>query len=353
VDPAILEVDLGAEHEIFHRPRYEDLARCRASRDPGADPSEIVTPRFAFSVASHSATRSALPRLAHCSGLPGADDSAPLQLDAEAGPQSGTLRRLVELPSGGHPVLSVYLDLDSEFLSTPAARDEHLGSLQAEPELSSAALDVDRIQTLLSRPAEAHARRARAGGLLLGGDERVGSAQASRGVRPLAVLDTMPWLEPLADFTTCENWGVAVVSHRTARLFRGGMRALAEFAAFDAHDQVRAHAQRVAARLSRAHRRRPFANLAIVALSKLRGVIDASLDEQLTAACAAFIDADLERASALQLVPVLAPTIDGIERTRERRCWRGSMGRTVRPTPVRPGSSRCSRCSTAGTSECC
>jgi hypothetical protein len=51
-DAAILEVDLGAEHEIFHRPRYKDLARCRACGDPGADvnsdPSEIVTPEFAF-----------------------------------------------------------------------------------------------------------------------------------------------------------------------------------------------------------------------------------------------------------------------------------------------------------------
>ena len=146
----------------------------------------------------------------------------------------GTLRQLAELPTGGHPVLSVYFDLESESLSTPAARDAHLGSLRREPELSGARTAVDSVQALLrTRPELTRG----AHGLAVFSCNEAGVLEAVRlpqAVKPMAVLDTLPWLEPLAELTTCENWGVAVVSPHRARLFRGGVRALTEFAAFDA-----------------------------------------------------------------------------------------------------------------------
>jgi hypothetical protein len=61
-------------------------------------------------------------------------------------------------------------------------------------------------------------------------------------VEPMAVLDTVPWLEPLAGMIAADDWGVAVVSRSAARLFRGGPHALMQFAAV--HDDVhRRHAQ--------------------------------------------------------------------------------------------------------------
>jgi hypothetical protein len=244
----------------------------------------------------------------------------------------GTLRQLAELPTGGHPVLSVYLDLESESLSTPAARDAHLGSLRREPELSGARTAVDSVQALLrARPELTRG----AHGLAVFSCNEAGVLEAVRlpqSVKPMAVLDTLPWFEPLAELTTCENWGVAVFSPHRARLFRGGVRALTEFAAFDAQGHVGAHVQRVAERLSRADQRRPFAQLAIVAPTQLLRLLDASLDERLKAARAAILDADLEGASAVQVARVLAPTIEGVERTHERALLaRLEAGRDAQP----------------------
>src|SRR5664280_3327589 len=44
---------------------------------------------------------------------------------------SGTLRRLRELDTSGHPVLSVYLDADSVGHPTPATGEEQLHALMA------------------------------------------------------------------------------------------------------------------------------------------------------------------------------------------------------------------------------
>ena len=40
----------------------------------------------------------------------------------------------------------------------------------------------------------------------------------------MAVLDTIPWLEPLAGMFVAGDWGVAVLGRRTARLL-GAIRA--------------------------------------------------------------------------------------------------------------------------------
>ena len=104
-------------------------------------------------------------------------------------------------------------------------------------------------------------------------------------VEPLVVVDLVPWLEPLAAMVTTEDWGVAVVSRRAARLFRGGRRGLVEFAVvrddlYRRHaqggwsqarfqrgieQQVAEHVRHVAEMLLRAHQRRPFEQLIVVA----------------------------------------------------------------------------------------
>jgi hypothetical protein len=69
-----------------------------------------------------------------------------------------TLERLSRLETQGHPVLSIYLDLDPSRFPTPAARDVQLRALFGEARREAADSDVDRIQALLQ--AEPRSRTA-------------------------------------------------------------------------------------------------------------------------------------------------------------------------------------------------
>ena len=248
---------------------------------------------------------------------------------------TGTLRRLSQLPATACPVLSVYLDLDRS-QRRGVAGDAQLGALLRELR-HPAERDVARVEDLVrANPALLHD----APGLAIFSSAGSGILEAVRlpiAVRPMAVLDTMPWLEPLAELVTQENWGIAIVSPTTVRLFRGGPRGLYEFVTVDdrlgdrparrvshhgvapgTRSGVAAHVRWVADRLLRAHRRRPFTHLAIVAPLDLRALIEASLDEQLNAVQAGVIAADLEEASPVEIARVVAPLIEGVERAQER-----------------------------------
>lgn len=156
-------------------------------------------------------------------------------------------------------------------------------------------------------------------------------------IEPSVVFDTVAWLEPLADMVSFGNRGVAVLSGGTARLFRGGASALTEFAFLDlapGHERAQlgfqgpcdrneqdgfaAHVGRVADQLLRAHRRRSFEHLVIVACDQPRRVIDASIDQQLRDMLRGIIDADLGRASSAEIMHVVTPMIEGAERAQER-----------------------------------
>jgi len=157
-------------------------------------------------------------------------------------------------------------------------------------------------------------------------------------VEPLAVVDVVPWLEPLVAQLSPGDWGVAVVSRRTARLLRGGLSGLSEFALIDdelhrRHSQggwsqarlqrgieqrVAAHVRRVADRLLRAHRRQPFQHLVVICSNELREVIEHSLHRELSAVLEASVDADLQHAPVGEIVAAIAPVSDRVERDRER-----------------------------------
>jgi hypothetical protein len=176
-------------------------------------------------------------------------------------------------------------------------------------------------------------------GLAIFSSAEAGVLEAVRlpsAVEPMAVVDTAPWLEPLAEMITPENWGVAVIGRTVARLFRGGARALSEFVTVDPRleehargdprassdhatdGQVAAHVRRVAERLARAHRRRAFAHLLITGPPGLRAVVESSLDDRLKDVQVGIITVDLEHASSAQIARVVAPIIEGVERASER-----------------------------------
>jgi peptide chain release factor subunit 1 len=160
----------------------------------------------------------------------------------------------------------------------------------------------------------------------------------TKPVEPLAIVDTIPWLEPLAETIDPGAWGVAIVSRRGARLLRGGPGGLTEFATITDRlhrrhaqggwsqarfqrgidEQVAAHVRGVADRLLRAHRRSPLDHLVIACASELRAMIAHSLDSELKGALVGIIDRDLEHAAADQIVGAVAPLIEHAERERER-----------------------------------
>ena len=153
-----------------------------------------------------------------------------------------TLERLSRLDLRGHLVLSVYLDLDPARFLTPAARDAQLGALLDKARKETGKPDVDRILALLN--AEPTITRG-ARGLAIFSSAQAEILEVVRlpsPVEPIAVVDTVPWLEPLAGMVSRGDWGVAVVSRSAARLFRGGRQRLTEFAAVN--DELhRRHAQ--------------------------------------------------------------------------------------------------------------
>lgn len=106
--------------------------------------------------------------------------------------------RLWQLDWHGHPVLSVYLDLDPTRFPTPAARDTQLSALLSKARREAPEKDVGPIRALLdSEPAIA--RGAQGLAIFSSADADVLEAvRLPRPVEPMAVVDTVPWLEPLA-----------------------------------------------------------------------------------------------------------------------------------------------------------
>ncbi len=238
----------------------------------------------------------------------------------------GTLERLSGLGGHGRPVLSVYLDLDAARLSTLAARDSRLDALIADIAQRAPEADVSRLcQALHSMTGFAYGTR----GLAMFSSARGSVFEAVHlpsPVEPMAVLDTLPWLEPLAGMFTRGDRAVAVLGRRSGRLFRGGPGMLVEFVAL--HDElhrrhasgdcsrlgrpnpieehVDEHARHLAELLLRAHRRRAFDELLVIAPSELWAVIEASLHGDLSSRLAGLVELDLEDAPTQEIVRRLA-----------------------------------------------
>jgi hypothetical protein len=238
----------------------------------------------------------------------------------------GTLRRLNGLDSKGHPVLSVYLDLDAARFPTRVAREEELERLITGVAEHADEADVRRVcQTLHRMAGFAHGTRGLAMFSSAGGSA-FEAVPLPSAVEPMAVLDTAPWLEPLAGMFTRGDRAVAVVGRRAARLFRGGPGMLVEFAAL--HDElhrrhvlgdcsqlrlpgcieehVDEHARRLAELLLRAHRRRAFEEIVVIAPSELWSAIEAALHSDLRSRLGWLVELDLDDSPAQEIVRAVA-----------------------------------------------
>ncbi len=117
---------------------------------------------------------------------------------------AGTLRRLSRLDAQGHPVLSLYLDLDPSRFPTPRARDTALSALLSSAGADDA--DSERVRELLrTKPDLVSDAQA----LAIFSCAETGALETvalPRGVEPMAILDTVAWLEPLAAMLRSMLW---------------------------------------------------------------------------------------------------------------------------------------------------
>lgn len=250
---------------------------------------------------------------------------------------AGTLRHLGTLGASSSGVLSLYLDLDPTHFPTPAARAMELDALLAQAQRDGAGADAAQVRTLLHDSPELLRGERGLAVFSCAANGTLETIALPEAVEPMAVVDRVPWLEPLAALVTSENWGVAVVSRRAARLFRGGRRGLIEFATVtdDVHGQhaqggwsqaryqrgieqeVADHVRHVATQLRRAHRRHPFDHLVVVAAPELWPVIEANLPHDLSDRLAGILEHDLEHAATDELVAAIVPVVEDAEWRRE------------------------------------
>ena len=161
------------------------------------------------------------------------------------GVASDPVRRLLEHRTG-HPIISVYLDLDPDRFATPPARSAQIRSLmdQATRQLDGAAgglshedlitlrADLQRIDDYLSS-REAPFQGAGALGIFCSGkDDLFEVLQLPRPVRGRVVIGRTPYVEPLVWFMQQRNWLVALVNRRVGRVLGGPVDRLEEHANF-------------------------------------------------------------------------------------------------------------------------
>lgn len=227
----------------------------------------------------------------------------------------GTLRRLSEMPVDGTQVLSVYVDFDPTSPSACRCQFEAMSAASIESRHCDAARR--RIDAMLRGTSMlAHGTRGLA--MFSAAD---GSTAAMvplpAHVEEMAVLERVPWLEPLTSMLTSGAWGAAIVQGDAARLLRGGEAGLIEFAAVCSHAdrgaasacsgsrsgrctqrRLALQAHHTANLLARAHRRRPFERLAVAAPCALWSALQENLTADLRERLIGLLELDPLRAQA-------------------------------------------------------
>src|SRR5947209_15178257 len=145
-----------------------------------------------------------------------------------------TARRLVSRRAG-HPVISVYLDLDPERFATAPARASQVRSLLDEAaravdergrdldheDKTALPEDIDRVRDyLLSREPPFQG----AGALAVfcsSRDDLFETVQLPRPIPGRVMIDHAPFIAPLIESAQQRNWCVVLVSRREVRVFSG------------------------------------------------------------------------------------------------------------------------------------
>jgi peptide chain release factor subunit 1 len=152
-------------------------------------------------------------------------------------------RKLIEHRTG-HPIISVYLDLDPERFATPPARSAQIRSLmdQASRQLEGAAeglshadlvtlrADLQRIDEYLSSRQAPFQGAGALGVFCSGQDDVFEVVQLPRPVPGRVVIGRLPYVEPLVASLQERRWLVALVNRRVGRVLGGPVDRLQEHA---------------------------------------------------------------------------------------------------------------------------
>jgi peptide chain release factor subunit 1 len=260
-------------------------------------------------------------------------------------------RRLIE-HSGGHPVVSLYLDLDPERFATPPARasqvrsliDEGRRAVEHNHELEHGqrvALreDLKRIESFLDS-SEAPFQGARALAVFCSSAERLfESVQLSQPAPGRVLIGRSPYVEPLLDGAQERRWLVGLVSRRTAHLLAGRPDSLRERERLrenvhGQHDQggwsqaryergvdkdVEEHLRHFADVVARRWRAERFDRLALGGPHEIVARFQGLLDEEVQAHLAQRrIDIDLSSAGEAELREAVERVVEEDDRLTER-----------------------------------
>jgi peptide chain release factor subunit 1 len=263
-------------------------------------------------------------------------------------------RRLIEHRTG-HPVISLYLDLDPERFATAPARSAQIRSLidQAARELDATnglshddlvtlRADLQRVDSYLSSREGGRDIFKGAGALGVfcsGQDDLFEVIQLSRPTPGRVVIGRSPYVEPLVSALQQRRWLVALVSRRAGRVLGGPVDRLEEHANFDEyvhgqHDQggwsqaryersvekdTDDHLRRVAEGVNQRFREERFDRVALGGPVEIVPRLDAHLSAEVKACLAAGrIEVDLSSANDDEIRRALAKLVDEDEKECER-----------------------------------
>jgi peptide subunit release factor 1 (eRF1) len=263
-------------------------------------------------------------------------------------------RRLIEHRTG-HPVISLYLDLDPERFATAPARSAQIRSLidQAARELGASnglthdelvglRADLQRIEDYLSSRGVGGAAFKGAGALGVfcsGQDDLFEVIQLSRPTPGRVVIGRSPYVEPLVTALQQRRWLVALVSRRAGRVLAGPVDQLTEHANFDEyvhgqHDQggwsqaryersvekdTDDHLRRVAEGVNQRWRAERFDRAALGGPVEIVPRLEAFLSAEVKACLApGRVEVDLSSAGDDEIRRALAKLVDDYEKQCER-----------------------------------
>jgi peptide chain release factor subunit 1 len=264
---------------------------------------------------------------------------------------SKQIRRLAELRSPEHPVVSLYLDLDPATAMLPRARRTQLDSLLAEAEQrhlggdggsheQRAALreSLERIRSFFAEGGFA-AKSAR--GIAVFSSAGAGLFEVYRlpaAIDAQVVVADAPFVEPLLELAPTGGWGILLVSRRSARILRGSAESLAEVGSVrdDVHrrhsqggwsqarfqrgieKEVLDHVKRACEQLFDLHKRAPFEHVIVGGPEEIWAVVDDHLHPYLRDRLAGHIEADVERCPADEVLARASAVMADLDRQEER-----------------------------------
>jgi peptide subunit release factor 1 (eRF1) len=265
---------------------------------------------------------------------------------------SESLRRLLDIDTGGHHALSMYLNFDPSQEPNIRERRMQASSLLDEAEQHSddasdahderMALreDFELVRQLVADDQELSPESAH--GLAIFCSTAAGLFEVvdlARPVDPQIAVDVRLLVEPLVEQLPGARWCVLLISHRASRVFVGDGDALAEVA--DVLDDVHGrhskggwsqdryqrgieketddHIRDTSAMLFERLKRRPFERLLIGGPAELHQRVEQALHADVHQRLAGTFEIDVERARIAEVRERVAPLIDADEQAREQR----------------------------------